>query len=90
MFAGFVGSNTLEEAHILMVGGCAVDTLTPLIKMHGVKEQDAKASTCVVAYIKDIMFPIWICVLYRITYFTQHQAFSCVENIEGMSSNGLI
>ena len=71
MIAGFAGSNTLEEAQILMVGGCAMDTLAPLFKMFGVKEQDAKASTCVVGFIKD-MFLIWRCVLYRRTYFIQH------------------
>ena len=53
MFAGFAGSNTLEEAQILMVGGCAVDILTPLVKMHGVKEQDAKASAREVGYINN-------------------------------------
>ena len=45
VFAGFAGDNTLEEAQVLMIGNCVMDTLTPLFKMHGVKEEEVKAST---------------------------------------------
>ena len=37
-----------------MVGGCAMDTLAPLFKMFGVKEEAAKASTCVAGFTKDM------------------------------------
>ncbi|KAI0216244.1 S-crystallin SL11 [Lamellibrachia satsuma] len=39
---GFAGSNTLEEAQVLMMGACVLDTLTPLFKMYGLKEEEAK------------------------------------------------
>jgi len=45
VFAGFAGINTLEEAQVLMIGNCVMDTLMPLFKMHGVKEEEVKAST---------------------------------------------
>ena len=45
LIAGFAGSNTLEEAQVLMMGACIMDTLTPLFKMHGLKEEEAKASS---------------------------------------------
>ncbi|KAK2163090.1 hypothetical protein NP493_1485g00055 [Ridgeia piscesae] len=39
---GFAGINTLEEAQVLMIGNCVMDTLMPLFKMHGVKEEEVK------------------------------------------------
>ena len=45
IFTGFAGANTLEEAQVLMIGNCVMDTLMPLFKMHGVKEEEVKAST---------------------------------------------
>ena len=67
-FPGFAGTNVLEEANILMIGGCVLDTLSPLFKMYGLKEQDAKASTHIdfdkiyVSYLVDfcIIQHFWI------------------------------
>lgn len=39
---GFAGANTLEEAQVLMIGNCVMDTLTPLFKMFGLKDEEAK------------------------------------------------
>ena len=68
LFAGFAGSNALEEAQILMVGGCVMDTLRPVLKIFGVEDEATKASTRVVGFTKD-MFHIWMGELFRITYF---------------------
>ena len=45
VFTELAGSTALEEAQTLMIGSCATDTLAPLLKMHGLKDEEAKAST---------------------------------------------
>ena len=71
-FPGFAGTNALEEANILMIGGCVLDTLSPLYKMYGVKEQDAKASSRIGLDKDNVSFlvilnPHWNCVLSNIS-----------------------
>ena len=56
LIAGFAGSNTLEEAQVLMMGACVMDTLTPLFKMHGLKEEEAKASSSHESFALFILF----------------------------------
>ncbi len=42
-FAGLAGSDDLEETRILMIGGCTLDTVQPLIKLQ-TAEVEIKAS----------------------------------------------
>ena len=53
VLTGLAGSTALEEAQTLMIGGCATDTLAPILKMYGVKDEEAKASIYVVVYLSS-------------------------------------
>ena len=44
-FAGFAGSSALDEAKILMILGCAVDTTESVVALFGMNDNEAKAST---------------------------------------------
>ena len=44
-FAGFAGSSALDEAKILMILGCAVDTTESVVALFGMTDDEAKAST---------------------------------------------